>query len=488
MTWMTELQEQERRRGWRRRFTGLRARIVASYIGLLAVVIVASEAVARQVLVGRVDERINRELVQEGTEVRRLAGGRDPVTGEPFEGRVRRIFDVYLSRNVPSRNEALLTFVDGEPYIRSRQVVPYRLDLDPDLVARWGMLETRDRGSVDTPAGRVEYLAVPLAFGGETRGVFVVAIFRDLETEELDDAITALVGVGIAVLVLGSILAWRLADSILRPVRVVTRTARAITATDLSRRLPVTGTDEIAQLAGTFNDLLGRLEEAFQTQRRFLDDAGHELRTPLTIVRGHLELLDDDPEERERTLALVLDELDRMGRMVNDLLVLAKAKQPDFLDLEPVDVESLTRELHAKATALDGREWKLERTGRGVIVADRQRLTQAVVQLAQNAVTHSGADAPVRLGSAVTDAEARFWVADEGPGIPVDERERIFQRFNRPDVAGRGEGAGLGLAIVRAIAEAHGGRVDVETAAGAGSTFSVVVPLEPPAEQARAAE
>jgi two-component system, OmpR family, sensor kinase len=126
------------------------------------------------------------------------------------------------------------------------------------------------------------------------------------------------------VLLLGSLLAWRLAGRVADPVTALTRTARAISETDLSRRIPVRGRDEVAQLAATFNEMLERLERAFGSQRRFLDDAGHELRTPLTIVRGHLELLEDDPVERRETVALVMDELDRMGRIVNDLLLLAK--------------------------------------------------------------------------------------------------------------------------------------------------------------------
>jgi signal transduction histidine kinase len=132
-------------------------------------------------------------------------------------------------------------------------------------------------------------------------------------------------------LLVGSVLAWLLADRVLRPVKTVTESARSISGGDLSRRIPVSGHDEIGLLAQTFNDMLARLETAFETQQRFVNDAGHELRTPITIVRGHLELLEDDPEDRQATLALVMDELDRMARIVNDLLILAKWEQPDFL-------------------------------------------------------------------------------------------------------------------------------------------------------------
>jgi len=467
----------------RRRFRaglGVRTRILLGFVGVLAIATLASVLVARSFLLSRVDERIDDELVQEAAELRRLAGGIDPATGEPFGTNVERIFRVYLERNVPARREALLTFVDGRPFLRSRQVVPYRLDRDPALVDRWGSIDDSDRGSVETPAGRVEYLAVPLRNEGRTLGVFVVAEFRDLQARDYNPAIAATGAVGVVLLLVGSLLAWRLAEGILRPVRVVTRAAQEISETDLSRRIEVQGDDEIAHLARTFNDMLARLDSAFETRRRFLDDAGHELRTPITIVRGHLELLEDDPEERAATIALVTDELDRMARMVNELLLLAKAQQPDFLHLETVDCGALVDELLTKAQALAPREWRLDHRGRGLVVADRQRLTQALVQLAENACAHTGDGDEIALGSSIERGEARFWVRDEGPGIPPELQREIFERFTRGGRRGRTDGAGLGLSIVRAIADAHGGRVELRSRPGAGSTFTIVLPVEGP--------
>jgi signal transduction histidine kinase len=274
------------------------------------------------------------------------------------------------------------------------------------------------------------------------------------------------------------------AEGVLRPVRMVTGTATAISEGDLTRRIEVTGRDEVGALAATFNDMLDRLEEAFATQRRFVDDAGHELRTPITVIRGHLELLEqDDPDERRRTLALVMDELDRMQRIVNDLIVLAKSEQPDFLDLNTVDVEKLTEEVHAKAAAIAPRDWRLERAGRGIVVADRQRLTQALMQLAQNAAQHTEEGATIGLGSVVVDGEARMWVRDTGPGIPSDQREQVFRRFARGRGTRPSEGAGIGLAIVKAIAEAHHGRIELDSTPGVGSTFTVVIPTDQPEER-----
>jgi two-component system OmpR family sensor kinase len=459
--------------------SSLRARIVAWFIGVLALSTIGLVVVTYEVLGIRLDQRIDSELRQEAAELRALSGSKDPATGESFAS-VKRIFDVYLVRNVASRNEALITFLAGEPYLRSRQVVPYRLDGDPELVARWASLTETSRGGVSTPAGRVEYLAIPLKAGGQTGGVFVAAIFRDRAMSEVErSAVLAAGAVGLGVLLLGSLLAWRLADRVVEPVTELTRTARSISETDLSARIPAHGRDEVAQLATTFNDMLDRLERAFAAQRRFADDASHELKTPLTIVRGHLELLDDDPAERKQTLALVTDELDRMARIVEDLLLLAGRDEPDFLSLATVDVGELTDALYAKVQALAPREWVLDVRGQGVIVADRQRVVQAVLQLAENAARYSRPDDPIAFGTIVSGGEARFWVRDRGPGIPEHERTTIFERFRRGTGTGRSGGAGLGLAIVKTIAEAHSGRVELETTS-AGSVFALVVPVDQP--------
>jgi two-component system, OmpR family, sensor kinase len=453
----------------------LRTPILAWFIGFLALAVLSSVVVTYEVLLNRLDKRISSDLNQDAAELRRLASGNDPATGDAFGFRVRRIFDVYLKRNVPSRNEALITFVDGKPFLRSRPVVPYRLDRDPDIVARWATLPQTQRGGVGTPAGRVEYLAVPVRAKEKTLGVFVAAIFVEREKADAESAVRAAGGVGLGLLLLGSLLAWRIADRVVRPVTALTRTARSISETDFGGRLPVRGRDQVAQLAATFNEMLDRLERAFASQRRFVDDAGHELRTPLTIVRGHLELLDSDPHEREAALAIVMDELDRMGRIVQDLLLLANHNRPDFLSLDTVEVDALTDELYAKAKALAPREWVLETRAQGTIVADRQRLTQAVVQLAQNAASYS--EGRIVLGTRVAGGEARFSVRDHGQGIRPQDQRAIFERFRRGTSTRLTEGAGLGLAIVKAIAEAHRGRVEVDSRPGEGATFTVVIPV-----------
>jgi two-component system, OmpR family, sensor kinase len=475
----------ERRRSWdpRRLLAGARTRVLLAFVILLALSTVASTLALRQILLARAGERVEEALVQEAQEFTALAeDGNNPLTGKKFGTDVEALFRVFLLRNVPTEGEAIFTFVDGRMYRATEEILPRESLRDRIMMLR-NVTEPR-RGEVETNEGWVRYLAVPLRVAGEQRrGVFVVTVNLEQERAEVVEAVQTAAGVSLAVLMIASALAWVIAGRVLDPLRTLRTTAHAITETDLTRRIDVHGDDEIAELGRTFNAMLDRLEAAFASQRAFVSDAGHELRTPITIVRGHLELLGDDPTEREETIALVTDELDRMARFVEDLLLLAKAEQGDFLHLAPIDLDVLTDELYAKAKALADRDWRLSGSGAGRVTADRQRLTQAVMQLAQNAAEHTGEGDRISLGSAISNGRAMFWVADSGPGIPEQEREQIFERFHRGgDGRRRSEGAGLGLSIVRAIAEAHGGRVELDSREGAGATFTLIVPTEPPEE------
>jgi len=460
-----------------------RARILASYLVLLAFSTIASVVAIRQLLLVRLDTRIDRALVQEGEEFRRLAGGRDPLTGEPFGTNARRIFDTYLARNVPSYDQALITLLGGRPYRAARtERAAFALERDAALISRWSALDRSTASRLETRAGPARVLAIPVRSGNRTVGAFVAVNFLAEEQDHVDEAVQTAGAVGLAVLVLASLLAFFAAGRVLAPLRELDSTARSISDSDLTRRIEVEGEDEIAELGWTFNGMLDRLEAAFSSQRNFISDAGHELRTPITIVRGHLELLgdDDDPEERRETVALVTDELDRMSRFVDELMVLARAERPDFLRLEAVALGPLAGELLAKARTLGPQSWELEVAGPGVIVADRQRLTQAVMNLAENAVRHTPDNTEIALGASLEEGTARIWVSDNGPGIPLKDQARVFERMWRG--RGRSRGTGLGLTIVRAIAAAHGGRVELKTRPGDGTRFTIVIPAHQPDE------
>lgn len=221
--------------------------------------------------------------------------------------------------------------------------------------------------------------------------------------------------------------------------------------------------------------MLDRLQSAFDGQRRFLDDAGHELRTPITVVRGHLELMGEDPVEREQTLRLVDDELRRMSRLVDDLILLARSERPDFLIPAATDAADLVVETLAKATALAPRAWALDAVPEGEVLVDEQRLTQCLLQLSANAVQHTGAGEVIAIGGTHDQGHLVVWVRDEGAGIPFAEQPHIFDRFHR-GAGVRHAGSGLGLAIVARIVEAHGGSVSVNSTPGHGATFRIDIP------------
>lgn len=334
-----------------------------------------------------------------------------------------------------------------------------------------------EAGELATPSGPVRYLAVPLTADGTTTATFVVAEYLREQREDIESAVGVTAVVLLLSLVLATAAAWFVAGRILRPVHEVTSTARTITEGAFGERIPIRGNDEIAELARSFNAMVDRLELAFDTQRRFLSDAGHELRTPITIIGGHLEMLGDDPDERADTMAIVDDELHRMARMVDDLLLLARSETPDFLHREPLDLGPFLSDLFAKASALGDREWMLQAEATGVILADGQRLTQAVLNLARNAALHTESAGLITLGSGREDGWVRIWVQDNGTGIAPDDHERIFERFARGGDRRRSpDGAGLGLAIVLAIIEAHGGEIELSSALGVGSRFTLLLP------------
>ena len=452
-----------------------RARVLGFSTILVALAIIGSLVVDRAIRLQRLDREIAAALAQERQELELLASGRDPETGQPFQGDVARIFDTFLRRNVPSEGEVYITFVNDELY----KTTPSQVDLGGrrELVRQWLSSTSGARDEIDTPAGPVRYLVVPIQQRDDRRGVFVVAFFIQDLLDEINSGTQVAAATSGVMLLVATGAGWLIAGRLLRPVRNLTERARTITETDLTGRIAVEGDDEIAELARTFNEMLDRLSDAFEMQRRFVADAGHELRTPITIVRGHLELMGDEPQERAETVALVTDELDRMARIVEDLLLLAKAEQPDFVQPEPVELTDLTTELLVKARALGEREWRLGGCGEGTVAVDAQRLTQATLNLARNAVEHTSPGAMIEIGSARTGDEARLWVRDAGSGIDAADRDRIFDRFARGGTrTRRSEGAGLGLAIARAIAEAHGGRIELRTEVGEGSTFTIAVP------------
>ncbi|MEP0892678.1 HAMP domain-containing histidine kinase [Leptolyngbya sp. NM3-A1] len=314
---------------------------------------------------------------------------------------------------------------------------------------------------------------------GQIQGVLVMVHCADSVYQVVDSALLLIIPATLGVMGIAAAIAWVTAGRVLSPLRTLTQTAQSITEVDMAQRMNVEGTDEIAQLATTFNAMLDRLQVAFESQQEFLKDAGHELRTPITVVRGYLETLQFQPERQEQKIALAIDELDRMNRLVNDLLLLAKAECPDFLNLKLEELDWLTEELYLKVRSMADRHWRLESKGLSPVRVDRQRLTQAVMNLVQNAIRHTQAGDTITLGSSVRKKQAHIWVSDTGEGISQKDQTRIFERFTRATTRqSQGENHGLGLSIVEAIAQAHGGWVELASVPGQGATFTIVIPLE----------
>jgi two-component system, OmpR family, sensor kinase len=473
----------------------VRLRILASYVILLALAILVSVLVTRQILIVRADDRIEDEITQELGEFRELARGNDPVTGQPFGPDVDRIFEVFLERNVPDNSEKLLTVTrDGRLRLDPGEEAQTRID--PETIERWQRLQEAERGELETEAGTARYAAVPVRReGGRTLGTFADIFFVEPERAEVNDVARIETAVGIVVLALGTLAAFFAAGRVLAPLRQLRDAARAVSGTNLRRRIQVEGSDDIAELGRTFNRMLDRLELAFSSQRGFIRDISHELRTPVAVIRGHIELMEEgrfeDEAERRAVLALIGGELDRLSRFVDDLLVLARSERPDFLQLETIAVDKLIEELVGNAQALARRPWKREADSRRTIVADRQRITQAIMNLTRNAVEHTSEQDEIEIGGSVRGDTAVLWVRDAGDGIAPEDQGRIFERFARGSSDGRRyEGSGLGLAIVKAIAEAHGGRVTVRSRPGVGSAFTMLLPVDgpdqPPTEEERA--
>ena len=291
---------------------------------------------------------------------------------------------------------------------------------------------------------------------------------------------------GILTLTGALLAAFLIGTRISRPLRRMAAVAAQVDAGDLHPRIhDLDGQGgEVRVLADAFNHMLDRLTDAFAGQRAFVADASHELRTPLTVIGGQLEVLSAQPhppiEEVRRVERLVRAEIARMSRLVDDLLLLAKAEQTQFLRLEPIDLTVYVQELWDGMSLLTDRRFELGAVPAGTLRADPDRLAQALRNLLSNAIAHTApGEGLVRLEVEREGADRlRFVVEDDGPGIPADQRERVFDRFHRTDAARdrASGGTGLGLAIVRAIAEAHEGRVAVGHRPERGTKIELELP------------
>jgi two-component system OmpR family sensor kinase len=495
----------------------LRARLLVGMVALVATGLAVAALVTyeeqRSFLLDRVDQQVESALVPIAFQLRlsdgRLAGiprGRRPLPGlfarrPPGLGPAAALppgtFGEVLGAtgNVVRRR----TFSYGEP----APALPTLPDHPP--LSRQGQALRIFTVQSDTGAD-LRYRAAAFALGGDTAIVAVPLREADQTLHRLV-IVEALVGGGVILALV--LLGWLVIRVGLRPLERIGRVASEIAGGDLSRRVtPADPRTEVGRLGRSLNEMLGQIEQAFSDRRQsedrlrqFLADASHELRTPLASIRGYAELFrlgaTDDPATLERAMARIESEATRMGVLVEDLLALVALDQAPPSRRVPVDLGQLAEHAaqDARVVAPD-REVLLEATDAPVVPGDPDQLRQLLSNLLHNAVIHTPAGTPIELSvSRVADPErrngwARIQVRDHGPGVPADAGDQLFERFWRTEggrTRGRG-GAGLGLAIVRAIATAHGGDVRAENAPGGGAAFVVTLPAsEPPAAEPPAA-
>jgi two-component system OmpR family sensor kinase len=333
-------------------------------------------------------------------------------------------------------------------------------------------------------------MSAPLLVNGKSIGVLqlgtsLTSIDTTQDTLISVLLITMLGAIGIAVVLGGLVI-----RNAMKPLVIAKDTAIQISnADDLSRRIPYKDlgveTDEIGELIKAFNQTLGRLEKLFSAQRRFMADVSHELRTPLTVINGNVGLMRRMHQVDEESLASIEEEVDRLTRLVGDLLLLAQAESGKIpLDIKVIELDALLLEVYQQLRVLAGErlELKLAEIDQVRVMGDRDRLKQVIINLGANAINYTQNGGLVQIGLSKTKGQAQLMVTDNGPGIPVEDLPHVFERFYRGEKSRTRQedesGFGLGLSIAYWIVQAHGGRIEVSSSVGEGSSFCVWLPLE----------
>lgn len=333
-------------------------------------------------------------------------------------------------------------------------------------------------------AGSLRLYSLPAVRDGRVVGLVLVAASLDAITSTIRTLLTLLVGGGLGLVILLILGGGALFRRGLRPLDEMAAVAEQITAQHLNHRLTLwRAPTEVARLAASFDAMLERLDGAFATQRRFVADASHDLRTPLATVQGRSEVLLLNPTldtETRAGLIMIREEAARMGRMVANLLLLARSDEGLIIDRHPVELGMLLLEVVRQARGLArGVQVTFGHEDQAEVLGNADLLKQALLNLVDNALVHTPPGGRVEISLTTSNGQARLAVRDTGPGIAPDDLSRIFERFYRVDHARsrRSGGAGLGLSIVRWVAEAHGGIATVESTVGIGSTFTIALPI-----------
>ena len=496
--------------------TSIRARLLVGMVALVSIGLTAAAVVTyeeqRSFLLDRVQQQAQAALgpvaFRLASSSGRLAGDRaDPAAQSGLltasaRRALRRLPGSPPRADLPPGTFGALLSPAGT--VLKRQVFTYgeqgppepTLPRHPPLSKRGSRLQMFPVRSSDGTRWRAAAFALP---GGE---IAVVAIPLTEVEATLGRLVTVELLVGVGVIAALVALGWAVIRLGLRPLGRIGRVASEIAGGDLSRRVqPAGGRTEVGRLGTSLNEMLAQIERAFADRsaseerlRRFIADASHELRTPLQAIRGYAELFrlgaTDDRETLARAMSRIESEAARMGVLVDDLLVLAALDQAPEPAPVPVDLAALADQTAQDARVLaPDRELSVDLHRPAIVLGDSDRLRQMLVNLLRNAIIHTPAGTPIELSlvTAGDDRRVELSVRDHGPGLPPDGADQVFERFWRAEGGrsrGRG-GAGLGLAIVRAVATAHGGEVAAMNAADGGAEFTVWLPAAP-AERAAA--
>ena len=398
---------------------------------------------------------IDRHLAREANELELLAQDSiDPETGTSFSS-ARALLTLYISRTIPDPHETMFIVVDGIVTNRTTDNPEVRLERDPEFLEIVTSAQVVEVGDYSTEEGNARYLIVPVA-GESDAGQLVAIIFSDEYSGPVLELIVRFALIAAFSLIAVAIVGWVVAGRVMAPITQLRKTAQQVAADDLTKRIEISGgNSELDQLAVEFNTMLDRIQQAFSSQARFVDDAGHELRTPLTIVMGHFELMETDPSQRDSSMPIIKDELRRMSRLVQDLQTLTRSSSPNFLARQLVDLDQFASDLRVKASMLGLANLEINADS-SAFNFDPERITQALLQLIENSRKHCGDEAAIRV-QLLAAQYLTVSVEDNGPGVSDEDLPKLFLPFFRAKGKVDLEGSGLGLALVKAIAQAHGG-------------------------------
>jgi heavy metal sensor kinase len=346
--------------------------------------------------------------------------------------------------------------------------------------------------STNSRGVHLRVLTIPLTTPRGPAGVLQVALSLNLLDSAQHTLASVLIVLTFVSMIVVGMAGWVATGQALAPLADVTELATQITrADDLSRRLPYTGkeNEEVARLILAFNQTLSRLEGLFNSQRRFVADVSHELRTPLTVIKGEVALMRRFGQLDEESLTSVEGEVDRLTRMVGDLLLLAQAESGRVpMALKPIELDTVLLEVFQQMRTLAGEKVSLRigEIDQLQIVADRDRIKQVLLNLVGNAIQYTPAGGKVVISLQKVNEQARITISDSGPGIPAADLPHIFERFYRGERSrkrtsgSQSSGFGLGLSIAYWIVQNHGGSIEVDSKEGQGTTFCVILPPQPP--------